>query len=573
MSDSSPVPDSTPSIVAALDALFASVNRGDAPGLVVGVAHRGETIYRRGFGLASLEHATANTPWTRMRIGSTSKHFTCLAVLLLAEDGLVDPDAPVRDYLPELPARAVEPTVRQLMSHTSGLRCHLDIGFLGNGEALTPDGGAWETMKRQREVNFAPGENMVYCNGGYHLMSLLIEKLAGVPFEQFLRDRIFRPLGMRDTASVPSDLLIVPGIATMHVPIPPARGGGWRRGIFPSEEVRGEGAMVSTIDDMLGWLAHLRADDKRVGSAETWRQMLAPAVLKSGLANPYALGLMVHDYRGLRVVHHAGGVVGGTCQMLTVPDHALDIIMMVNGAPANPMELANRIIDTVLADHVGEAPVKARLEDFLPMRGARYADARNGRVIEFSEGEPGLLGLRFLNGPPVGLRVEGERLRAGFEDMAIGPLSLSAAQLTRTGPEGSNAAAAPAALDLAEAGIVARFERLPADPPPADIAAALAGRYVSHDLDAQAVVRPHVDAESGETTWRLEIDGQFGRARLALTPWSSELFGWQEVVAMLSHPSTGQLRVERRDGPGSPVVALRMDTHRSRHVLLERLPD
>src|ERR1700712_1498519 len=107
--------------VAALDDVFQAVNRSDAPGVVVGVALHGKPVYRKAFGLASIEHGVANTPWTRMRIGSTSKHFTCLAALLLVEDGKLDLDAGVRTWLPELPEMTEEPTLRQFMTHTSGL--------------------------------------------------------------------------------------------------------------------------------------------------------------------------------------------------------------------------------------------------------------------------------------------------------------------------------------------------------------------------------------------------------------------------------------------------------------------
>ena len=107
-------------IAAVLDELFASVNRSDAPGLVAGVAQHGKLLYRRGFGLASVEHGVVNSPRTRMRIGSTSKHFTCLAVMLLAEVGKLDIDAGIRTYLPELPALWPEPTLRQMMNHSRG---------------------------------------------------------------------------------------------------------------------------------------------------------------------------------------------------------------------------------------------------------------------------------------------------------------------------------------------------------------------------------------------------------------------------------------------------------------------
>ena len=140
-----------------LDALFAPWDRTDEPGLVVGVAKDGEVIYRRGFGMASLETAVANAPKTRMRIGSISKHFTCLLALLLAEDGKLDLDQPIRAYIPELAGPGGEPTLRQLMQHRGGSRCYLDIGFIGHGMSVPPLGRALAIQQRQSGRNFTPG--------------------------------------------------------------------------------------------------------------------------------------------------------------------------------------------------------------------------------------------------------------------------------------------------------------------------------------------------------------------------------------------------------------------------------
>lgn len=543
--------------VAAIDGLFATVNRSDAPGLVVGVARHGRAIYRRGFGLASLEHGVANTAWTRMRVGSTSKHFTCLAVLLLAEDGKLEVDASVRRYLPELPVLLGEPSLRQLMNHTGGYRCYLDTGFLAEGMAIKPKGVALAVQLRQGDVNFAPGEKMMYCNSGYHLLSLVIERVGGMPFEQFLKERIFLPLGMLDTASVPSDFEIHPGLATLHVPLPPEQGGGWRRGVFPTEEVRGEGAMVSTIDDMLGWLAHLRSPAKTVGSASSWQQMLSRARLNNGTELPYALGLMVHPYRGVEVVHHAGGVVGGTCQMITVPAHGLDIVMMTNGALIDPVATAFQIIDTVLGEALlTEPPVaKAASEPFKPMLGTRYHAAGSGLVLAFEEGPGSTLGLRFLNNKPVPLKENGELLRIGVEDMAVGPLSVRAAGLARGGE-------APAALDVSEGGHVERFERLPATPPGvSELAPTLPGRYRSPDLAAEACFR--LDGER----LLLDVAGSYGRHTLELEAFSSEVLGWQ----VSGTPLCGILNLER--GADGRVKAFRIDTLRTRQMRFERLAD
>jgi CubicO group peptidase (beta-lactamase class C family) len=535
--------------LASLDEIFAAVNRGDAPGLVVGVARHGRPVYRRGFGLASVELGVANAAWTRMRIGSTSKHFTCLAALLLAEDGKLDIDAGVRRYLPELPLLKGEPTLRQLMTHSGGHRCYLDVGFLSDAMAIKPAGIALKTQVRQGEVNFAPGEKTLYNNGGYHLLSLIVERVGGMPFEQFLEESIFAPLGMVDTRSVPSDFEIHRNMATLHVAQPDGR---WRLGIFPTEEVRGEGAMISTIDDMLRWLAHLRGPHT-VGSEATWAQMTTPVRLNNGSRVPYALGLMVHDYRGVRVVHHAGGVIGGTCQMLTVPAHALDIIIMTNGAPVSAVELANRVIDAMLGDAVLAArEARAPVDRFSSVLGRRYHAPDSGFLAGFGDAD-GKLGLCLMNNPPVPMRDEGATLRLGFEDIAMGPFTLRTADI-------ADLAEAPATLEMTESGHVLRLELLPGSAP-ADAIAPLAGRYRAADLAADAQVL----REDGH--WKLRIFGQYAVNEFALAPLSAD-------VAALSHAVHPQLRaalsMTRRDGA---VSGFRVDSARTRGMRFERLLD
>lgn len=540
----------TPNQQAALDALFSDLGRGDAPGLVVGVAQHGRTLYRRGVGMASIEHGVANTPATRMRIGSTSKQFTCLAALLLAEEGRLDIDASVRRYLPELPVIGAEPSLRQLMTHTSGLRCYLDLGFISDGMAIKPRGVARATQLRQREVNFAPGSNMVYCNSGYQLLSLVIEQCAGMPFEQFLEQRLFTPLGMNDTRSVPSDMELHPGVATLHV----QQVNGWRRGIFPSEELRGEGAMISTVDDMLRWLAHLR--QPTVGSQASWQQMLTPTALDNGLVNPYALGLMRHHYRGVEVIHHPGGVTGGASQMLAVPSEGLDIIVISNGAKASPRELANRIVDIVLGDDkLGAPDQRAPSERFSPMLGLRYVGRDTGLVFGFAKAAGEKLGLCLTNAPPMALRDDGEHLSLPFEDMAVGPFVLTASQMAREG-------APPSQLELQEAGSRELFDLLPETPPLlAEAGAPLVGRYLSPDLAAEATIHWHGDQ------LRLQIHAAYGGNLIGLQAFSADVFGCQEIDPNSLQPRTAVLRVERQAGR---VAGFRIDTPRTRHLWFER---
>ena len=485
-----------------LDALLAPYHCSDQPGLVVAVAISGKPIYRRGFGLASIEHGAINTPATRMRIGSVSKQFTCLGALLLAEEGRLDLDAPATDVLPELPSLRGVPTLRQFMTHTSGYRCHIDLGMAVNGQTVLPVGEALRTVLRQTDVNFAPGEGQLYCNSGYHLLSIAIERASGIPFEAFMTERIFAPLGMSNTEFVPSDLAIVPGIATMHVPVST---GGWRRGIFCSEEIRGEGGMVSTLDDMLRWMTHLRGF-KVVGTEATWRQMTETAVLNSGFETTYALGLFRHQFRGIEVLRHGGSVLGGSCAMVTVPSHELDIVMMANGGPANLRELQFKVIEAVRGETLAAESPLASAGAFRHLEGQSYLN-EHGVTFRF-QAVGDTLGISLLGMPPIPLRLHGnDELRIDFEQFALGPLTW----LTRdVAPDPLGRA--PETIVMSETGRALTYCRLSSPSPSvATVLAPLVGRYHSRDLAADA----EISLDRGVAT--LETVTAFARKRHPLS--------------------------------------------------------
>lgn len=549
-------PPKKPSTIEAIDALFANLNRSDAPGAVVGVAKDGRSIYRRAFGLASVALGVANMPTTRMRIGSTSKHFTCAAALLLAEEGKLDIDTSVRTYIPELPSTN-EPTLRQLMNHISGLRDYLDVTFVGNGTAIQPAGSALAAQVRQKDVNFPTGEKFIYNNGGYHLLSICIERVAGMPFERFLQERLFDPLGMVDTVSVPSDLTIERGMATLHIP---RASGGWRLGVFPSVEVRGEGAIVSTTDDMLRWLACVRTADTKVMSADSWRQLFETAHLVDGTPTHYALGLMLHPYRGVDVIHYAGGVMGGACQMLTVPQHGLDIVVITNGAPLDPSATASSIVDAVLGDSVlGERERIASSADYAPLLGSRYRGESSGLVLGFDEGaredQKGQLGLKLLGNPPFPLRVDGDKLLLPTWVAALGPYELTLAPL--------GSAAAPQTLDIREGARSERYLRMPTEAPTvAAVAPKIVGNYHSSDADASANIELSADGgllmkqqgSIGSTVYKLE---PLDDVAVQVLPYDAEAL-----------PLMGALKLEHEAGK---VTGFRMHTGRTRGVHFERV--
>ncbi len=551
----------SPDPVRAIDALLEPFNRSDAPGVVVGIKHRGRWLCRRGLGLASLELGVANTPRTRMRIASTSKQFTALAILLLAEDGKLALDDAVQHHLPELPRLSAEgPTLRQLLSHTGGWRGHDELWALAQGFSVAPAGIGLAAMARQSELNSEPGTRMLYSNGGYRMLALIVERLSGLSYGEFLRTRVFAPLGMVDTESVASDLDVRPGMATLYLPelTPAGATGRWRRGVYPCE-FEGGGSLVSTLDDMLAWLAHLRSEVKTIGSASSWAQMLAATTLASGEELPYGFGLVRHPYRGVEVIHHNGAVLGGASQMITVPAHQLDIMIMSNGAPVAPAQLAFSFIDLLLGDALTEAPPpRAAAADYAGLVGARYHAPESGNLVGFDRvGDR--LGLSWLGSSPIPLREseDGRGLWLGFLDLASNRIDIDLEGVdTSTAP--------PQDLTLREGGPLQRLHRLPeASPDPAALAPQLCGRYRSPDLDATAQI------ERDAAGLLMTIYGRHGQMQGRLKPLSDAVMILTPVDPLLAAMSPGTLvNIERRaDGQ---ATGLRYDSMRTRRLRFQR---
>ena len=356
---------------ARLDAVLAPHDHGDRPGLAVGIAHRGRPLYRRGLGLANVELPVLLAPSTRMRVASVTKHFCALAVMLLAEDGKLAIDDSLRRHLPDLGPWAEAITLKQLMGHTSGMRCSIDALFFLHGVAgrPVPARAQRELLRGLRSVNFAPGTDFIYCNGGYTLLTDIVERLADRPFAEVLLERVLRPVGMHDSLLRPDDDLCLPNSASQHRA---TADGGFAKGHFgPPHD--GAGGLVSTVDDMLRWMDHLR--HPQVGSAATWAAMRTPLTLADGSPTGYGLGLMSGEHRGLKVLHHSGLVIGGSSQMIQVLDHDLDIIVLANSSTVDAVGVAEQLIDACIHG-LPAAPQAAQLD----LEGP-FLDAERGRLV------------------------------------------------------------------------------------------------------------------------------------------------------------------------------------------------
>ena len=538
-----------PSIEEQLNELFEPFHRGDAPGFVVGINRDGKTLYRRAFGLASLAQGVANTARTRMRIGSTGKHITALATMLLVEEGKIDLDATIDRYIPELPELDGYPTIRQLLNHTGGLRCTQELAFIAAGLTVQPPGKILQSQIRQSRTNFAPGDGQLYCNSGYHLISRAIERVTNLCFADFLQQQVFAPLGLNDTLGLPSDMTIVPRMADLHLPLPD---GSFRRGIIVNEETLGEGCIISTLDDMMRWASVLHGPDRPIGSDETWSQILDRTSLCDGSESTYGQGIWRFDYRGIEIICHAGGVIGGNSQVLVVPSAGLEIVILTNTDGVQSSFLALQVVDALLGDSLSEPLPNVSSDKFKHLVGKRY-HSDTGLVWGF-EDVGGLLAASLQLSPAAPVLYDfGDRISTRFEDLAMGPFAFNADDL-----QAGEHDAAPETLTIREAGKPQEFKLMPDDAASGIDTKALVGRYQSNDLDCDATI----GLSDGLT---MRLGGGFGVRELDLE------FLSENVVSVTAKDPIAQTRyamtVIRN---GSEISGFHISTNRARHIEFER---
>ena len=328
---------------ARIDAIFSQYH--DGPGCAVGVSRGGKTVLTRGYGMANLEYDIPITPTTIFEAGSVSKQFTAAAIELLAQDGKLSLDDPIRKYLPELSAAYDPVTIREMLNHTSGIR---DWGTLTN-LAGWPRGTRAHTMpivldilSRQSALNFPAGTQFSYSNSNYNLAAMIVERVSGKSFPDFTRERIFIPLGMTSSGWRDDYSRIVKGRAYAYDPV---KGGGYRANMH-YENIYGNCCLMTTVGDLLAWNENFRTP--RVGGKAFVEAMQTPGLLKTGDKIDYALGLFVQDYHGKREISHSGATAGYRALLLRLPDDDdLSVALLCNRGDANT-SLAHKVADVFL---------------------------------------------------------------------------------------------------------------------------------------------------------------------------------------------------------------------------------
>lgn len=370
-----------------LNAVVASAARADAPGCAAAATRSGNIVWRSAVGMADLERGVPLTPNTKFLIASTSKQFTAMAIVLLLQDGRLSLDDDVRRYVPELPDFGTVITLRQLLSHTSGLREESNLLVMAGWRSsdLQTEADILGLLHRQERLNFRPGDEFLYSNTGYTLLATVASRVSGMPFPELVAKRIFQPLGMDQSQVVDDPGRVVAGRAL----------GYWGTGAGPFRLARipygfaGPTGVVTTLEDLARWDAN--AYTMTVGGKAAQDLINAPGKLNDGSRTGYGLGVYVGDYRSRRTISHAGSDPGFKAEYIRFPHERLGVTVLCNSFDIAATPIARRIADLMLAPLAGgnSANAVAVADQAVPLPvnvrelAGKYWNAETAQVATF----------------------------------------------------------------------------------------------------------------------------------------------------------------------------------------------
>ncbi|MBI5386175.1 MAG: serine hydrolase [Verrucomicrobia bacterium] len=345
-----------PSPAKTLDWFVTQQVAADGPGLALAVVQDGRVVFKQGWGLASLDYGVPITPSTVFHVASVSKQFTAFAVTLLAQQGKLSVDDDVRKHLPELHDFGKPITLRHLLYHTSGLRDQWDLLVLAGwrmDDVITQE-DILALLRRQRALNFEPGEEHLYCNSGYTLLAEVAGRVSGKPFVEFTRDAMFRPLGMTNTHFHLDHEQVVRNMAYSYAP---RSGGGYRKNVLSYANV-GATSLFTTVEDLARWIANF--EDAKVGGPEVRRLMQEKGKLNSGKEIDYGFGLSIGELRQARTIAHSGGDAGYRSYLLWLPEHHLGVALLSNLGTMNVGRMAQVAAETFLQGKLAPLPTRTQ---------------------------------------------------------------------------------------------------------------------------------------------------------------------------------------------------------------------
>jgi CubicO group peptidase (beta-lactamase class C family) len=329
-----------------LDSFFTRLYPANEPGSTIAIVRDGEVIYSKAFGMADLENGIANQRDMVFRLGSITKQFTTVAIMMLEQEGKLKVTDDILLHLPDYTPPSSTITIEHLMTHTSGIPNYtaipgwMDIKIRENLSVEEMMAG-WQDLP----LEFEPGSKWNYSNSGYFMLGAIIESASGIPYDEFIEERIFKKLGMNSSYYDHSER-IIPNRARGYDKGPD--GGFINASFLDMGQPYAAGSLASTIEDMARWDAALYTD--AILPQEALERMWTSYKLTDGSDSGYGYGWAIGEHNGHKVVSHGGGIPGFRTQGYRLPDQKLYVSVLSNGAAVSP-------------DIPGQAAVKAMLEE------------------------------------------------------------------------------------------------------------------------------------------------------------------------------------------------------------------
>ncbi len=375
-----PVSGINDSIEIKIDTMIAQMGfSAETPGGVVGVIKNGKLIFTKAYGLANIETKEPNTTSTLFNLASVSKQFTGAAILILEDEKKLSVKDDIRKYLPDFPDYGYPVTIENLIHHTCGIRSY-DVLELMAGTLYSSQNQeeVYNLIRKQKVLNFTPGDEFLYSNSGYVLLADIIEKVSGMSFSRFIEEKIFKPLGMNHTVIYDYPEKSIINSASGH---------SWgstekfKRTTELNNTVIGESNIYISLEDILKWDNNFYQN--RLGQWDFAKGMTSRTTLRSGDTCYYAFGLEIAEHNGLRTVSHQGGTGDFTAQYVQIPSENFAVVCLFN-ISADVTGLAYKITDLYLKGNPQQAhssikPEKAKVDSsMLDIYAGKYFDDNHG---------------------------------------------------------------------------------------------------------------------------------------------------------------------------------------------------
>ena len=341
-----------------IDKIFENWDKSDSPGAALAVVKGKKVVYTQGYGSANLEYDIPITPTTVFHVASVSKQFTAFAVTMLADSGKLSLDDDIHLHLPEIPDFGKTITIRHLLHHISGLRDQWELLAMAGwrlDDVITKN-HILKMVRRQKDLNFNPGEEYLYCNTGFTLLAEIVERITKKPFPDWTQENIFDPLDMTNTHFHDDHERIVKNRSYSYSP----QGKGFRKRVLSFANV-GATSLFTTAEDIAKWVMNF--DSQIIANDAVMAQMHEQGRLNSGVTINYAFGLSIGEHKGLKTVGHGGSDAGFRSQVVRFPEENFAVIVLSNFSAINTNRLAMQVADIYLSKKtIEKKPSKKKAE-------------------------------------------------------------------------------------------------------------------------------------------------------------------------------------------------------------------